>query len=256
MGPFLFPTDMSKILIKNFPKIEFWVHFVISIIAICILSLIVIFIWYPAPLGQLLDIKKILILIFLVTICSGPMLTYLFVRPGANFNSFDFVVVILLQLLIFISSTFVVIQARPVWIVFNIDRFDLVQSKDVDANYINKAVFPFREMSWLGPQWVASVFPKTIGEKNELLIQSSLGGSDLPQRPDLYVDLSTISYLATAKPLNSLINFNSRPDVERALLKFPTADAWLPLVSGKKFAVVLINKNKKIPLGIAILNPW
>ena len=132
----------------------------------------------------------------------------------------------------------------------------MVQSKDVDVKYINKAVFPFRKMSWLGPQWVASVFPKTISEKNELLIQSSLGGPDLPQRPDLYVDLSTISYLKTAKPLNLLINFNSRPDVERALLNFPTADAWLPLVSGKKFAVVLINKNKKIPLGIAILNPW
>lgn len=247
---------MSKILIKSTPKIELFMHLGISIFGITILLLTTIFIWYPAPLGQLLEIDKILGLIFFVTLCSGPLLTSLFIRSGVNFNLFDFSGIIVLQLLIFISSIYVVTQARPVWIVFNVDRFDLVQSKDVDAMYINKAVFPFRKMSWLGPQWVASVFPKKINEKNELLIQSSLGGPDLPQRPDLYVDLSTISYLATAKPLNSLINFNNKFNVEKALLKFPTADAWLPLVSGKKFAVVLINKNKKVPLGIAILNPW
>ncbi len=213
--------------------------------------------WYPAPLARAVGVSGIVLLLLGVDVVLGPMLTFAVFQPGKKSLRFDLAVIVAIQLGAFGYGLATIAAGRPVWLVFNADRFDVVQASELDTRYLTQALPEFRSPGWSGPVWIASVNPEDVDRRNQLVLESAGGGADLPQRVDLYrpLDAQLASLRAKAKSLEDLEKFNSDEDVRAILLRWPQATGWLPLMSRAEPMVVLLDASAQ-PLAAVDLRPW
>jgi len=218
---------------------------------------VVYLIWYPPPLAAASGVGHIFLTLLSVDVILGPLLTFVIYKKGKKNLRIDLTIIAILQAAAFLYGMYTIAFARPAWIVFNVDRFDLVQVHELDTRYlpINPA---FRHPSWGGPRWAASQQPLDLEKRNQLIIESAVGGADLPQRPDLYVPLEQEAgnVRTKAHPLQALALYN-QPDLLHAVLsKWPEADAWLPLMAKRRPMVVLLNRERSSAIAVVDLRPW
>lgn len=238
--------------------LAFVIHLAIST-AVALLAMLLVFkVWYPAPLDNMMGIKRIFYLLVSVDVILGPILTFIIFKPAKPSLRFDLTVIALLQISALGYGLWTVQQGRPVWIVFNVDRFDVVRVLDLDMSRRQNTPVEYRRYSWFGPEWVYAESPDDIEERNRLTLESVFAGIDLPQRPDLYQPLENArtKLQQRAIPLEMLTQYNSADDVERLKQRWPDADAYIPLVYGVRFATVLVNTDSAKVVGISPLLPW
>jgi hypothetical protein len=235
-------------------------HFGASML-VALISLILVFgVWYPAPLDRALDIRHLYFLVLAVDVTLGPVITFIIFNPakGRKKLVLDLAVIIAVQLAALVYGQWTMAQARPAWLVFNADRFDLTQASDIDTRYRSQAAPAYRNAPWTGPRWVAAINPADPAKLNQLLLESVGGGSDLPQRIDLFVPLAAqkTALLMRAFPVEKLKQFNTPKQIKKALAQWPQADAWLPLMAHVQPMVVLIQRSTAEPLAVVNLQPW
>ncbi len=220
--------------------------------------LLVFWVWYPAPLHEAVGVTSIFMLLLGVDVIIGPLLTLLVFKVGKKTLVFDMAVILLLQFSAFAYGVWTVAEGRPAWLVFNVDRFDVVRALDIDDRRIEHALPEYRVASFMGPQWVAADSPADPELRQALIFEATTGGSDLPQRPDLYRPLSDMasSIKERAMPLERLSLFNDSKRVSAVLDQWKEADAWMPLMAGASPMVVLIRRETAGVIAIVDLQPW
>jgi len=224
-----------------------------------LLSLALVFwLWYPGPLAAAVGVGPIFLLMLAVDVCIGPLLTFAVFKVGKKSLPFDLAVIVCLQLGALGYGLWSIADGRPAWLVFNVDRFTLTRVNDIDLRHVSESRPEYRSPPWTGPQWVAAVIPADLENKNKLIWESALGGSDLPQRTDLYRPLETEAahVRERAKPLSELEQFNPAEQVRKVTAAWPQADAWLPFATRTQSMVVLIDKAQAKPVAIVELQPW
>ncbi len=151
-----------------------------------------------------------------------------------------------------------VAEGRPAWLVFAVDRFDLVRVLDIDERKLDLADSTYQTPSWLGPQWVVAVNSIDNDERNDILMESAFGGMDIAQRPNLYQPLSSQKEAIKQRllKLSDLPANNSAENIKTTLAKYPKADAWLPLRANNQDMVVLMHKASAEVVAIVDLRPW
>lgn len=236
----------------------FFIHFLGSLL-LALLALFLVFkVWYPSPLGEAVGVVSIFLLILGVDVVLGPLLTFFVYKSGKRSLRFDLSCIVIVQLIAFVYGIWTVAQGRPVWIVYNADRFDLVQAYELDPRSLDKADVAFRAPSWLGPQWVAAKIPEDAQARSDLTIEAVFSGLDVAQRPNLYVPIESMAepIRQHALPLDKLREYNASHEVDAVLSRSSEADGWLPLMSRVKPMVVLVNKDRAQVIGVVVLNPW
>lgn len=233
-------------------------HLAGSAIVALFAVLLVFHVWYPAPLHEALGVTRIFLMLLLVDVIVGPLLTLLVYKVGKKNLLLDLIVIACLQLAALSYGLWTVAEGRPAWIVFNVDRFDLVQMVDVDTRQLDGARQEYRSAPWFGPQWVGAANPENVEQRNALVFESLMGGSDIAQRPNLYRPLADLSDLVRnkAKPLEELSSYNAAERVREILAQWPDADAWSPMMARAKSMVVLLNKERAEVVAVVALNPW
>ena len=85
-----------------------------------------------------------------------------------------------------------------------------------------------------------------------------LGGISLAQQPERYVEFTQAKnqIQQRAVPVEELEQYNSKTEVEKTLVKYPKADAWLPLKANAVDMVILVNKESASIIKIVDLRPW
>lgn len=214
--------------------------------------------WYPAPLHEALGVTRIFRLLILVDMVIGPLLTLLVFKAGKKTLIFDMAVILALQLSALCYGVWSLAEGRPIWLVFNADRFDLVRMVDIDTRRLQEAEPEYQGGSWLGPQWVGAVKPADVDQRNALIFESVMGGSDIAQRPNLYRPLTELHSALRDKalPLQELHSYNEVEQVREVLARWPSADAWLPLMALVKPLVVLFNRERAEIVAVVDLRPW
>lgn len=233
-------------------------HFFISI-CIAVLSLMWIFhVWYPSPLAKATNVTHIFLMLLTIDVILGPILGFVVYEEKKKTLKFDLAVIFLVQLFALGYGLFSISQARPVWIAYNVDRFELIRVNDIIVDNIENAYPEYQTASWLKPKFVGVQISESIEEKNQNMFEEILGGISIAQRPERYVELIQIKQQMQqrAQNINQLKKFNEPSQVEPILAKYPQADAWLPLKANAVDMVVLVNKEKTKIIKIVDLRPW
>ena len=64
-------------------------------------------------------------------------------------------------------GVFSIEQGRPAWLVYNVDRFELVRKNELVDTNIQQAQPQFQQPSWFKPQYVAAEFAKDTQQRND-----------------------------------------------------------------------------------------
>lgn len=235
----------------------FFIHLALSIVIGLFTLSLVFLVWYPSPLHKALGVTHIFLLLLLVDIILGPCLTLLVFKAGKKTLFFDLTVILLFQVSALVYGVWTVFSARPAWLVFNADRFDVIQSIGIDARKLDEAMAEFKSPSWLGPRWVGAIRPQTSEQRQTIMFEAVIYGSDTAHRPNLYRPLGEFAEQIKSKafPLQKLYNFNDDTSVKKELASWPGAKFWLPLKARAKPMVVLLAEDASV-VAVVDLNPW
>ena len=233
-------------------------HLSISLLIALLVVGMVFFVWYPSPLATAVGVTHIFLMLIAIDVIVGPILGLLVYKVGKKTLKLDLTVIILLQALAIVYGLYNIAKGRPVWIVQNEDRFELVRYNDLESDGIEKAESKFQEPSWLKPQFVTIKQAKTIADQNKLVFEAVMSGTSLSMRPEYYtsLNLENRKMIENAQNLKALLEFNEPEKVQKILSENSEADAWLPLRATSIDMVVLINKEKREVVKIVDLRPW
>lgn len=159
-------------------------HLLISAIVVSAVLAFAIVTWYPPPLFSAAGGKTILMIMAGIDVVLGPLLTLLVFRPGKRSLRFDLICIAVLQVCALTYGVYTVFMARPVFLVFAVDRFEVVTAAEIPPEEQAKALVPEYRYS---PLWryrtVAAELPHDLAEQQRILFISVLGADiqDFPQ---------------------------------------------------------------------------
>lgn len=170
------------------------------------LSPLILGIWYPYPLRNVLDMDRVVWIFFSVQIVIAVMLPVLLIRHGKTEKAIfvDWLLIIGIQVFVLVAGIYVLYNGRPVVIVFEQDRFVVVQANEVVwAAKEKKSAYDHRR--YFIPQWVGVDLDVSKTTVIELLAQS-LQGVEPSQREDLWVDYAKLTdrIQSASRPVSDL----------------------------------------------------
>ena len=234
----------------------FLTHLSISfLIALLVVGLVFV-IWYPSPLARAVGVTHIFLMLLVIDVILGPLLGLLVYKEGKKTLKFDLSVIILIQIAALCYGVFSIEQGRPVWLVYNVDRFELVRKNELVDTNIQHAQSQFQKPSWFKPQYVATEFAKDTQQRNDEMFAEVFSGISIAQRPERYVELTQAKTQIQQRALPLVELYNPKTDVEKTLAKYPKANAWLPLKANAVDMVVLVNKESASIIKVVDLRPW
>ncbi|MGQ0510790.1 MAG: TfpX/TfpZ family type IV pilin accessory protein [Betaproteobacteria bacterium] len=143
-------------------------------------------VWYPWPLFEAAGGNELVMILTAVDIVIGPLLTLAVFKSGKWGLKFDLVVIAVLQVCALAYGGYVVYLARPAYIVFVKDRFEVAAAADIAPESLAEARDPkYRSLPVLGPELVAADFPEDPKERQKL-IDMALSGLDLHNFPKFF----------------------------------------------------------------------
>jgi hypothetical protein len=165
-------------------------------------------VWYPQPYTQLSGGLGLFAILMGVDMVLGPMLTALVAssaKPRKELRR-DIGLIVVLQLLALGYGMYSIANARPVHIVFEIDRFRVVSAADVDPSQLQKAGPAYRRLPWTGPTVVGARKSSTNQEMVDAL-DLAMQGMDLAMQPARWEDyaLHVPAVLKAARPAAQLV---------------------------------------------------
>lgn len=216
--------------------------------------------WYPYPLLAAAGTQKLLLIIVSVNIALAiGLATMIFRKVKITDFKKDIVVSTLIQLLFLIVSIYGVYNIKPVWIAYNVDRFELILNTDLVNTNVHNAGKSFKSPSYFSPQYVGVEFSKDNEERNNNMFDEVLHGISIAQRPERYIPVEQVStqIKERAQDLVLLEKYNNKNDVQSLLKKHPQADSFVPLQAKAVNMTVLLNKSEDNQVvAIVDLRPW
>lgn len=186
-------------------------HFSGSLLVAALAAALVLRVWFTPPYDLLSGGRSLFLLLVGVDVVCGPLLTLVLFNPAKPRRELltDMALVVLIQLAALAYGLHTAYEARPLFLVHEVDRFRVITAGDWGDADVRDAIA--RLNAPLRPQWFKG--PVTVGirnvhnaqERNDVMLESALGGRDYSQRPEFYVPYDAAyqaKALARAKPLS------------------------------------------------------
>ena len=225
------------------------IHFAISLVVALLAAMLVFRVWYPYPYRELSGGRELFLLVVGVDVVCGPLLTLVLfntAKPRAELWR-DLGLVALIQMAALGYGLAMVWEARPLFLVQEIDRFKVIAAPDLDDASFAALPAALKPDLWSGPLTVAIREPKTDQERDQVLFESVQGGRDFAERPEFYLPYegaAALKSLNRAKPL--AIFLQKQPSQQAAateLASKKSADIaqwlYLPVVARQDWVAVL-----------------
>jgi len=197
----------------------FGIHFAASCTVALVIAWLVFCFWVPAPYQGLLQTHRLFMVLLLVDVVCGPLLTAVLANPAKPRKELclDFGLVALIQLGALAYGLHAIADARPVALVFEVDRFAVVSASQIDTNDLVQAPADFQDLSWRGPMLMGSRAAQNPDEKLQS-IELSLQGIEPSARPGWWqnYELSRPQVVARMQPLQVL--YQRQPAAHRQLV--------------------------------------
>ena len=225
------------------------IHFVGSLLVAALGAVLVFGFWFPYPYRELAGGRELFLLIVAVDVVCGPLLTLVLYNPAKPRVELrrDLGLVVLIQLAALGYGLHVVWQARPVYLVQEVDRFKVIALPELNAIDVAKLPGGLQPRWMGGPRTVAIRDPKNIEERNRVVLESVEGGRDYAERPEFYLPYegeAALKSLQRAKPLSVFLQKQPTQEAAaRELIAEKRLDMaqlhYLPVVGRQDWVAVL-----------------
>lgn len=232
----------------------FVIHLGLSILVAAIAGALVLGLWFPYPYRALAGGLQLFWVLVGVDVVCGPLLTAILFNPQKSHRAlrFDLTLIATIQLAALLYGLHSISEARPVALVFEVDRFVAVAARQVNP----QALATTRQrLSWSGPELVGTRGPKD-GAETLASINLSLQGIEPSARPDWWqsYDLSRPTVQQRMRPLrvlHSKLPVDGQATVNAAAKKTRLQIEkinYLPLVSHKSLDgwIVFLDEEARI----------
>jgi len=212
---------------------------------------------YSYPLSLAVNFWQIALIFCVVDLLIGPFLAFLVYKEGKKSLKLDLSIIILFQAIAFCYGAYSIFDARPAWIVYSVDRFELVKNTDIYIEDMNKVQPEYRQAPWFGPQFTAVELSTDQTQRGQDVFNAVFANLTLSKQPEKYMKLQTVQseIIPKMQDLTLLGQYNSPQKVKTILSKYPEAHAFVPLKADKEDMVVLLHKHGEV-IEIVNLRPW
>ncbi len=225
------------------------VHLVLSLGIAALAAALVFGVWYRYPYRELSGGRDLFVLLMTVDVVLGPLMTLIVFNTAKPWRELrrDLALIGLVQLAGLAYGLWIVCVARPVHLVFEIDRFRVIHATDIPSDLMDKVPAGVEALPLTGPTLLAVRAFRSRPEEVDATM-AALQGIALAARPDLWEPYSAArqNVLHAARPVERLrARFASRaPEIDRVLSgagRQAATTAYLPLVGRKSFWTVFID---------------
>ena len=249
-----FSRPMSKIR-------AFLLHLSISATIVGIVLAIIFWVWYPSPFFEIAGANQVLKILIAVDLILGPLLTLILYRPGKPKVIFDLSVIAIIQLSALIYGVVTIYSERPYYVVFAVDRFEVLAKKDVEIAGTEDPQFITKP--WTQPIYAVAVYPEGAAERNRLLEEVVFQGlPDIDKRPEYWRNYQQYSDAVAdkAKPLSELplTSDESRARVESVVKKHTSGAelVYVPVMGKQGPLALVLNPENRLPVAAINIDPW
>jgi len=240
----------------------FAIHLGLSAIAVGTIMTIVFFVWYPAPTAYIAGAGSIALMLVGVDLLVGPTLTLIVFRSGKPGLKFDLTVIVAVQLCAMIYGATTLYRERPAYLVFAVDRFNMVAARHVDQAVLDQGVLGSRVFGG-----IATVFARRPEdpEEHQRYMDSIFtdGRPDIEERPEYWepYESGKQEIIAATRPLDDLPadTPRDRARIEQAISKYQAEHprlGFVPVVSGTEDIGMLMDMDTAEPIDVIRVNPW
>ncbi len=205
--------------------------------------------WFPFPYREFSGGRELFFLVVSVDVVCGPMLTLVLFNPKKPRKELwlDLSLVVLIQLAALGYGMWTVWQARPLYLVNEVDRYKVIAAPDVDTKGLQGLPANLKPQFWGGPKTVGIRAPKNAEEHNTVLLAAATGGRDYGARPEFYIPYegeTALKSLKHAKPLTMFLKkYPDQQVVARDLAREKGVDLaqllYLPVIARQDWVAVL-----------------
>ena len=225
------------------------IHSLCSVLVATLAAWTVFGVWYAYPYRELSGGRELFLLVIAVDVVCGPLLTFVLFNPKKPRKELwmDLGLVALIQLAALGYGIWTVWQARPLYLVHEVDRYKVISALDVEAKDLEALPANLKPKFWAGPQVVDIRPPKNAEEHNKVLFDVAAGGRDYGERPEFYIPYESVAALKSiqrAKPLTLFLQ--KQPDQQDAARKLALEKGvdlkewlYLPVIARQDWVAIL-----------------
>lgn len=234
-----------------------------AVVAFCAAALVFL-VWYPYPYREISGGRELFTLVVSVDVVLGPLLTFAVFdrRKPRRELMIDLGIIVMMQFTGLAYGLYTVALARPVHLVWEIDRMRVVHMTDIPDELLAKAPPDLRTLPLTGPTLLA-VRPFSNSNERMEVTMAAVGGVMIGARPDLWQPYAAAAkrIRESAKPVSELkMRFPRRTaDIDAVLLRKHLTEAhvlWLPLAGRKDFWTIFISSDTLLPVAYLPLDPF
>lgn len=240
------------------------IHLSISLVLAAIVATLLYTLWFPPPYFGVAGAGKLIPLLMGVDIAIGPLLTLLVMGPNKprRLRRLDLSIIATLQAVAFGYGFYVICQARPVFIVGEVDRLVVVAADQLSDADLKKGSRPeYRVRSWRGPRLVGALPPK--GDRAfDIISQAMNGGKDIDRLPEFYVPYEVVAagLKRRGQPLDALPPVTGKQQrklvrLEQAASKRGETLYFLPIDRQDVEYTAILSTAQPAPLAILAMDP-
>jgi hypothetical protein len=238
------------------------IHFAISAAIAAIVVGSMLLLWYPQPYFRAAGGATLVLLLVGVDVVIGPLLTLIVYDPKKKSLVWDLAVIAMLQAAALTYGLSIMFEARPVFITFAGDRFELVAANEIDDSDLAKAAPDFRRLPLTGPIVVGANLPDDPAERDRMGFAAILGGG-LGLFPQHYVPYASVARSAVIRSLPLSALRDKHPDraadidaIVTASRGPDTALRYLPLQARRGNMTVVVDGTSGDVRGVLAVDPW
>lgn len=235
-------------------KVAGW-HFLLSVTISLIIAAIVFGAWYPYPYRELSGGRELFWIVVIVDVICGPLMTLILFNPKKSRRELilDISLVTAIQISALVYGTWTTWQARPSYLVLEVDRFKVISTAALDPAALDTLPQSLSPPVFGGVKTVALRPPKSIQEKNKVLFESIELGFDYAERPEFYIPYEDGAARKALERAKSVDIFLKRYPAQRKTAETISKDQSIPLndlrylpVMGRQDWIALLDKEGKI----------
>ncbi len=233
-------------------------HLLFSLLVSALAALLVFMVFFPGVYRTISGGQELFLILVAVDVVLGPLLTFAVfnVAKSRRELTMDIGLIALLQISALLYGLWTVHLARPVFLVHEVDRFQVVTAADIDPVELQQAIPEFRTLHLWG---IRTIGVRLAVDEDERLksLDLALAGKDMAMRPAWWKPLDDSHRKimeAKGKPLSALKgrhNYDER--AMQALLDQagiqPEDALAFPVVARRSNWSVLINRHTMKVLG-------